>query len=76
MRYDTEKGTEYTHLLDVYLKHERNIADTIRETYMHRNTFLYRIKRITEILNMNLDDPQIRLVLRMAFEILRQNSRK
>lgn len=37
---------------------------------MHRSTFLYQIKRIQEIIKMDLNDLDARLLLRMAFCIL------
>lgn len=37
---------------------------------MHRSTFLYQIKRIQEIIKMDLNDPNARLLLWMAFCIL------
>lgn len=70
MEYDREKNHDYTETLRIYLDHDRNIAETIRAAYMHRNTFLYRIQRIQEILKMDLDDPDVRLILQMAFRIL------
>lgn len=71
MRYDKRKGTSYAQLLNIYLEHDRNIADTIRIAYLHRNTFLYRLQRIKEILQMDLNDPQVRLLLRMTFQLLK-----
>ena len=71
--HDKKKGTEYVELLRIYLESERNIAETIRRAYIHRNTFLYRIGRIEKILDMDLNDPQNRLILELAFAVLDQN---
>lgn len=68
--YDQKKKRSYTKTLRIYLEHDRNIADTIRAAYMHRNTFLYQIQKIQEILQMDLDDPDNRLILQMAFRII------
>lgn len=70
MEYDQQRNHNYTQTLRLYLRNDRNIAKTIREAYMHRSTFLYQIKRIQEILKMDLDDPEVRLLLLMAFHIL------
>ncbi len=72
--YDRAKGTEYTKLLRVYLKNERNIAETAREVYMHRNTCIYRLQRMNELLRMNLDDPGVRLLLQITFQIMDANA--
>lgn len=70
MAHDKKKNSGYTELLRTYLDHERNIADTIRAAYIHRNTFLYRIQKIQEILQMDLEDPDVRLTLQLAFRIM------
>lgn len=70
MEHDSEKNTNYVELLRVYLDCDRNIAETVRRTYLHRNTFLYRIDKIKKILGMDLDEPNNRLILQMAFRIL------
>lgn len=70
MDYDRKKGTEYTHLLRVYLDCDRNIAETSRLTYLHRNTILYRLKRIGEIVRIDLDNADNRLILEIAFRVI------
>ena len=70
MDHDRKKGTNYASLLRTYLECERNIAETIRREYIHRNTFLYRIDRIEKILGIDLDDPKNRLLLELAFLVL------
>ncbi|HCT92742.1 MAG TPA: hypothetical protein DF613_15385 [Lachnospiraceae bacterium] len=57
-------------MLYIFLQNERNIAKTIRIMYIHRNTFLYRIRRIQQILGMDLELPRIRLLLWNALQIL------
>lgn len=75
MEYDRERGHSYTDTLRLYLEHDRNIAETIRAAYMHRSTFLYQLKRIQEIIKMDLNDPDARLLLRMAFRILAEQTK-
>ena len=58
------------YLLRTYPIHERNISQTAKLLYMHRNSVIYRISRIRELLNVNLDDPDIRLRLLISFKIL------
>ncbi|KNZ40766.1 helix-turn-helix domain-containing protein [Acetobacterium bakii] len=47
-----------------------SIAKTIRIIYLQRATFLYQLKRITEIFGLDLSDYKIRLHLMLSFEIL------
>lgn len=68
--YDQKKNSGYAGLLRTYLDKERNIAETIRAAYIHRNTFLYRLQRIQDILQMDLDNPDVRLTLQLAFRFI------
>lgn len=70
IEYDQTKDTEYCELLRAYLENNMNIAKTIKQVFLHRNTFLYRIERIHEILQMDLNDPEVRLSLLMVFRIM------
>lgn len=73
LMHDRKKGTNYAPLLRTYLECERNIAETIRRAYIHRNTFLYRINRIEKILGIDLNDPKNRLLLTLAFMAIDRN---
>lgn len=70
LRHDAAKGSEYARLLRIYLDCERNIAETTRLAFIHRNTFHYRIQRIQEILQMDLDDLENRIILQIAFRLM------
>ena len=73
LKYDDEHQTAFTRMLFVYLKNERNIAVSIRELYMHRNTFLYQSQKAAGILNMDLDNWENRCLLMLSLRILHQN---
>lgn len=72
INYDKKKGTDYAHLLEVYLENHKNIADTTRQEFLHRNTFAYRIKRILAISKLDLQDYDTCLSLQIAFKILHE----
>lgn len=57
-------------LLYYYLCSERNISLTAKYIHMHRNSVIYRIQKIQDLLALNLDDPDIRLRLMVSFKIL------
>ncbi|UWG95682.1 helix-turn-helix domain-containing protein [Dehalobacter sp. DCM] len=61
--YDIKYGTDYYDTLKVYLKNNCSIAESAIIKHMHRNSFLYRIKRIKELLNNDLDDCDLRFKL-------------
>lgn len=48
------KGQEYVHSLQFYLVNGRNTTATASRLFIHRNTLLYRLHRIEEILGMDL----------------------
>lgn len=58
--YDRKNHTEYLQTLLIYLKHERNVVETAEALFIHRNTLAYRIKKIEEITELNLNDENIR----------------
>jgi hypothetical protein len=73
LRHDKEKGSSYAPLLRTYLDNERNITETTRLCFIHRNTFHYRIQKIQEILQMDLDSADNRLILQIAFRLLERH---
>ena len=70
LSYDRDHGTKYTRCLRVFLENSMNIARTVADLYIHRNTFLYRLERIKKLLDMDLDDPDVRLLLLLSYRIL------
>ena len=54
-----------------YLVFGENLKETAEKTFIHVNTLKYRLKRIQELLGVDLHDPIIRFRLRMAVTISR-----
>lgn len=67
--YDLRNDTQYYNTLYHYLKNERNVTLTSQQLHLHRNSLLYRINRINEITEFDLDDAELRFQLLLAFEI-------
>jgi purine catabolism regulator len=63
--YDREKGSALLPTLDAYLR-AHNAAEAAQRLSLHRNTLLYRLRRIREITGADLDDPETRLALHLA----------
>jgi hypothetical protein len=71
-QHDREQGTDYEHVLRVYLENNMNAVQTQRKLYMHRNTFYFKLNRLKEILDMNLEDFSVRLYLMLAFRLMNE----
>lgn len=57
-KHDKENQTQYMETLRVYLEQHLSATQAARELFIHRSTFLYRLDRIKEILQSELDDPE------------------
>lgn len=67
--HDSANQTDYCTLLKVYLKNERNTTYTARDLFLHRNTVIYRVQKIQELLNCDLDDVATRIEFHHSFLI-------
>lgn len=68
--YDEKNGTDNYKVLYTYLENSRKTAETALILHMHRNNVNYRIKRIEELFDMNLDDAELCLRIRLSFRVL------
>ena len=60
--------------LKMYLDCERSLSQTAAALYTHRNTVLYRIRKCQELLGDALEDPGLRIYLRISMKILEMDS--
>lgn len=72
MDYDEKSGSELAYTLYMYLICERNIATTAVQMHMHRNSLVYRIKKIVSLIGDDLDDYHERQYLTLSYEMVRQ----
>ena len=68
--YDERNGTDMVNILYTYLRYERNASRTAETLFLHRNTVIYKIKQIEEILECSLDDPLLRERLLFSCSVL------
>lgn len=54
-RLDGGRGPEYIRSLQTYLTFGRNVTAAADRLFVHRNTLLYRLKRIQEVLGIDLE---------------------
>lgn len=69
-RIDEQTGTDYISTLKYYLNNERSVTTTAANLFVHKNTLLYRMKKITDILGCDLDDAYLRKYLILSIDIL------
>lgn len=68
--YDIDNGTEYFRTLYSYIKHSRRLGDVSEEMHIHKNSVSYRINRIKELFEIDLNDAETRIGFYLAFHVL------
>lgn len=66
-----ENCPEIVRTLESYFENNGNVSKTAEALFIHRNTLLYRLEKITSILELNLDNPENRLAVQLALRIQR-----
>ena len=69
---DEQGQSEYMRTLRIYLEQNLNATRSAEELFIHRSTFLYRLEKIKEILQSELDDPEEIFYLNLSFRLLEQ----
>jgi len=67
--YDRQHQTKLGSTLHSYMEHRCNVAVTARSLHVHPNTVAYRLRRVEELLGVDLSDPQAMLHLQLALMI-------
>ena len=70
VEHDAAKGTNYVATLRAYLDHFGEVVAAADALYVHRNTFRYRLARLLQIAQLDLDDPAERLVTHLQLRFL------
>lgn len=58
--YDSKNGTNLFQVLFTYLNNDRNLTQTARALFFHRNTLQHKIEKIESIIGEDLDSSTIR----------------
>jgi purine catabolism regulator len=69
LQADTRGDGMLIETLEGYFRCNGNLSETARTMHFHRNSLLYRLGRIEEILGRSLEDPELRLSLQIALKI-------
>jgi purine catabolism regulator len=69
-----EGGRELIQTLEAYFAHNGNLSQASEALFVHRNTLIYRLERIAEIADIDLDKPETRLGVQLALHIYRMRT--
>lgn len=71
IEYDDRQHADLIKTLEAFFNCHGNLSQTAELLIVHRNTLLYRMNRIEEIAEIDLDRPETRLALHLALTIRR-----
>lgn len=71
MRHDVAHGSDYLNTLRILLARISDQRGAAEELHIHVNTLRYRLRKITELLRVDLTDPDVRLALQLQLEAAR-----
>ncbi|SMD25213.1 DNA-binding transcriptional regulator, PucR family [Lentzea albidocapillata] len=64
--HDRVHSTDYEETLSVYLNSFGDVSAAADRLHIHANSLRYRLKRLAEIAELDLEDPQTRLALQLV----------
>jgi sugar diacid utilization regulator len=65
---DARSGDLLLETLEVYFGNNGNALRAAQQLHLHRNSMLYRLRRVSELLGQDLEDPDVRLSLQVALK--------
>lgn len=65
--YDRRYGSKLYETLFMYLKNERKVSKTVQDLDVPRSTLLNRLQRIDELLDVDLELPEVRLHILLSY---------
>jgi PucR family transcriptional regulator, purine catabolism regulatory protein len=71
VEHDDRKQGDLLRTLNGFFQANGNLAKAAQDLDVHRNTLVYRLERISELTELDLDDAENRLILHLALKIQR-----
>lgn len=75
-KYDALHQSDLFTTLHQFLLNERNLVKTSHRLSIHRNTLIYRLNKIAEMTNLDLDDPENRELLLLSYKLIQVKGRE
>src|SRR5438270_421230 len=69
VEYDQRTGAGLMATLDAFFRCHGSPTEIAQLLHLHRNTVLYRLRRIEDIASLSLDDPETRLNLHLCLKV-------
>jgi DNA-binding PucR family transcriptional regulator len=70
LAHDVENDTEFIETLRVWLDSMGDVSTAAGRLHIHPNTFRYRLRRLAEVGDMDLSDPEVRFVAQLQLRIV------
>lgn len=74
--YDKANGTDLAYSLYMYLISERNSIAASEAMFIHRNTLLYRLKKIDSVVEIDYENYEERRYIMLSYELIMNHCRK
>lgn len=71
VEHDERKQSDLIRTLTGFFEANGNLAQAAKDLDVHRNTLVYRLERISELTDLDLDDADNRLILHLSLKIQR-----
>jgi len=68
--HDSENGTEYYHTLLTYFFYNQNVFETAQHLFIHRNTLNNRLKKINELIDVDLTEGEVIFQIAYSYKLL------
>ncbi|WP_227935147.1 helix-turn-helix domain-containing protein [Alkalihalobacillus deserti] len=69
IKYSQNNHVDLFETLQVFLNHNGNLRDASKHLFIHRSTLEYRLERVTDLLQIDLNDAEMRFELMMAYKL-------
>lgn len=66
-----ESSSELIQTLEAYFESNGNLSQAAEALFIHRNTLIYRLERLTRIMHLDLNEQENRLAIQLALRIHR-----
>jgi len=73
--FDHKNNTEYFATLQSYLQNLNNVSKTTEDLHIHRNTLMYRLEKIMDFINVDINDPKEAIRLLISLQVMKMGKK-